>query len=69
MKVRVIPIVIVVLGTIPKGFVKGLEESEIGTREETIQTTASLRSAELMKRVKETWGDFLSLRIQWKPIH
>ena len=32
MKVTVIPIVIGALGTIPKGFVRGLEELEIGGR-------------------------------------
>ena len=39
MKVIVIPIVIGVLGTIPKGFLKGIN-LEIRRRVETIQTTA-----------------------------
>ena len=45
MKVTVMPIVTDILGTIPKGFVKGLQEVEIGGRVEIIQTTAMLRSA------------------------
>ena len=39
MKVTVIPIVIVALGPIPKGLVRGLTEFEIGRLAETIQTT------------------------------
>ena len=38
MKVMVIPIVIVALGTVTKGLVQGLEDLEIGRRMETIQT-------------------------------
>ena len=40
MKVTVIPIVIGVLGTIPKGLVRGMEELEIGGRAEAIATIA-----------------------------
>ena len=36
MKVTVIPIIIVALGIISKGFVRGLEKLEIGERVETI---------------------------------
>ena len=39
MKLMVIPVVVGVLGTIPKGLVKGLEDLEIGEHLETIQTT------------------------------
>ena len=49
-----IPIVTGELGTIPKGFIKRLEELEIGGRAETIQTTALLRSARILRRVLET---------------
>ena len=35
-----VPIVIGALGTVTKGLLKGLEDSEIGGRVETIQTTA-----------------------------
>ena len=54
MKAMVIPIVIGALVMIPKGLVRELEESEIRTQVETIQTTALLRSARLLKRVLET---------------
>ena len=47
--------------------VKGLKELEIGERIETIQTTSLLRSARIPRRVLETWGDLLSLQLQWKP--
>ena len=40
MKVTVIPIVISVLGTIPKDLVKGLKDLEIKVWVKTIQTTA-----------------------------
>ena len=53
MKVTVLPIVIGVLGTIPKGLVKGLEDVEIGLVV-TIQTTALLRSIKILRRVIET---------------
>ena len=42
------------LGTVPKGFVKGLENLEIKGQVETIQTTAFLSSARIMRRVLET---------------
>ena len=54
MKVTVLPIVIGVLGTIPKGLVKGLEDVEIGGLVVTIQTTALLRSIKILRRVIET---------------
>ena len=65
MKVTVIPVVIGALGTVTKELV---EDWEIRGREETIQTTALLRSAGILRRVLETWGDLLSLRLQWKTI-
>ena len=40
MKVIIIPIVIGALGTVTKGLLKGLEDSEVGGRVKTIQTTA-----------------------------
>ena len=43
-----------VLGMIPKGLVKGLKEMEIGGRVETIQTTALLGSARILRRFRET---------------
>ena len=66
MKVTIVPIVIGALGTITKGLLKGLEDLEVGGRVETIQTTALLRTARILRRVLETWGDLLSLRPQGK---
>ena len=66
MKVTIVPIVIGALGTITKGLLKGLEDLEIGGRTETIQTTALLRTTRILRRVLETWGDLLSLKLQWK---
>ena len=63
MKVTIAPIVIGGLGTITKGLLKGLEDLEIGGRTETIQTTALLRTARILRRVLETWGDLLSLKL------
>ena len=68
MQVTIIPIVIGAFGTVTKGLLKGLEDLEIGGRVETIQTTALLITARILKRVLETWGDLLSLRLQWKTI-
>ena len=50
MKVIVIPIVISALGTVSEGLVKGLKDLEIRGREETIQTTALLWLARILKR-------------------
>ena len=68
MKVTIVPIVIGALKTITKGLLKGLEDLEIGGQTETIQTTALLRTARILRRVLETWGDLLSLKLQWKTI-
>ncbi len=57
MYVTIVPIVIGALGTISKGLLKGLEDLELGGRVETIQMTALLRTARILKRVLETWGD------------
>ena len=68
MKVTIIPIVIGAFGTVTKGLFKGLEDLEVGGRVETIQTTALLKTARMLRRVLETWGDLLSLNLQWKII-
>ena len=68
MKVTIVPIVIRAFGTITKGLLKGLEELEVGGRVETIQMTGLLRTDRILKRVLETWGDFVSLKLQWKTI-
>ena len=54
MKVIIIPLVIGALGTITKGLSKDLEDLEVGGRVETIQTTALLRTARILRRVRET---------------
>ena len=50
------------------GLLKELEDLEVGGRVETIQTTELLRMARILKRVLETWGDLLWLKLQWKTI-
>ena len=60
MKVTIITIVIGAFGAVTKGLLKGLNGLEVGGRVETIQTTALLRTARILKRVLETWGDLLS---------
>ena len=50
----VIPIIIGVLGTISKDLVRGLEDLEIGRRADTIEITALLRLAKILRRVLET---------------
>ena len=69
MQVTIIPIVIGAFGTVTKGLLKGLEDLEVGGRGETIQTTTLLRTARILRRILETWGDLLSLKLQWKTIN
>ncbi len=52
MKVTIIPIVIGAFGTVTKGLLKGLEDLEVGSRVETIQTTALLKKARILR---ESW--------------
>ena len=59
MKVTIVPIAIGAFGTITKGLLKGQEDLEFGGRVETIQMTALLRMARILRRVLETWGDLL----------
>ena len=68
MKVTIVPIVISALGTITKELLKGLVDLEVGGRVETIQTIALLKTARILRRVLETWGDLLSLKLQSKTI-
>ena len=67
-KMTVVPISIGALVTISKGLLKGLEDLKFGGRVETIQMTASLRTARILRRVLETWGDLLSVKLQWETI-
>ena len=54
MKVTIIPIMIGAFGTVTKGSLKGLEDLEVGGRVETIQTTALLRTARILRGVLVT---------------
>ena len=54
MKVTIVPIVTGAFGTITKGLLKGLEDLEDGGRVETIQMTALLRMARILRKVLET---------------
>ena len=42
--------------------------SIVGGLVETTQMTALLSTARILRRVLETWGDLLSLKLQWKTI-
>ena len=68
MKVMFILIVISALGTVTKGLIKGLVDLEITGTVKTIQITALLRSVTILRRIQETWGDLLSLKLQGKTI-
>ena len=48
-----------------KGLLKELEHLEIRGCVKTIQTTL-LRSARILTRILETWGDLLLIKLQWK---
>ena len=67
MKETIVPIVIGAFGTITKGLLKSQEDLEVDGRVETIQMTALLRTARILRRVLETWGDLLLLKLQRKP--
>ena len=54
MKVTIIPVVIGAFRTVTKGLLKGLEDLEVGSRVETIQTTVLLITARILRRVLET---------------
>ena len=68
MKVSIVPIVIGAFSTVTEWLLKGLEDLEVGGQVETIQTTALLKTARILRRVLETWGDLLSLKLQWKTV-
>ena len=54
MEVTIISIVIVAFGAVTKGLLKGLGDLEVDGRVETIQMTALLRTARILRRVLET---------------
>ena len=68
MKVTLITIVGGALGTFPKRGDRAFEQLEIEGKIEAIQTTALVGSARILRKVLETRGNLLSLRLQWKSI-
>ena len=54
MKKTVGPIIVDDLDRVTKGLIQGLEDFEIRGRMETIQSTSLLRSARVLRRVRET---------------
>ena len=67
-KMTIIPIVMTAFSTVIKGLVQVLEDLEIAGRVETVQNTILLRSDRILRRVQETWGELLSLKLQWKSV-
>ena len=64
----IIPVVIGALGTVTEGLKKGLENLEIIERVETIQITALLRSATILRRVPGESRRLAVTQILWKTI-
>ena len=64
MKVTMVTVVTDALGKVPK--CQEIKQGELDIREriETIQTTVVLKSAKILRRVLETWGDILSLTLK-----
>ena len=60
----VISIVIGTFGIFACGLLKGLEDLEIGAQVKSIQKTALLRSARILKRVQESWQNLVSPKLQ-----
>ncbi len=54
MQVTILLIVIGAFGTVTKGLLKRLQDLEVGRLMETIQTTALLRTARILRSVLET---------------
>ena len=54
MKVTITPIVTGAFGMVTKGLFKGLEDFAVGGRVETIQKTALLKTARILRRVLKT---------------
>ena len=50
----IIPVVIGAVGTVTNGLLKGLEDKEVSGRVETIQVTALLRTARILRRIMKT---------------
>ena len=65
MKVTFTPIIIGALSTVTEELLKGLGNLEIRGHVGTIQSITLLIPARILRRVPETWGDLLSLKLQW----
>ena len=65
MKMTLITTVFGALCTVTKVLIQGMEDFEIRGRVETIQATALLWSARILKSLMGTWV-LLSLKPQWK---
>ena len=65
----IIPIVIGAFDRVTKGLLKELEDLEIRGWLETIQTTTLFRTARILRRINETRGDLLLLKLPWKTIN
>ena len=61
MKVTVRPTIAGIFRSVPKN-----QEKTIRGKTETIQTTVLLKSPTILRRVLDIWGNWLSLRLQWK---
>ena len=68
MRVTVIPVVIGTRWTISSCLERGLKALEMGGRFESIQTTALLKLAWILRRVLYSWADLLLLKNQWKSL-
>ena len=66
MKVTIIPIVIGAFGMVTKGLLKGLEDLEVGSRVETIQTTNSI--IENGQNTEKSLGDLRRLAVTQSPV-
>ena len=65
MKVTTIPNVIGAFGTL---IIKGSGRFGIWRQSGDHQITALFKTARILRRVLETWGDLLSLKLQWNTI-
>ena len=68
MNVTIILTIIGALGKVTKGLVLGQGDLEIMGWVETVHTAALLWLARILRRVLETWGDLLSLKLHWKTV-
>ena len=68
MKASIVPIVIGAFDTVTEGLLKGLEDLSVCGRVETIQTTALLKTARILRRVLETCGDLWRLAVTQTPV-